>query len=988
MHNRLLLYFTLCLFFLCSWQLALPQNYSGADAWVDSVFNSLSLREKIGQTMIIRSSSEGDEKYNNEIIRQIKEYNICGICFFKGSPTMEASLTNQWQDIAKTPMFISMDAEWGLEMRLKEQAMAFPKQLTLGAIKNDSMIYAMAAAIADQMKRIGLNLSFSPDIDINNNPLNPVINFRSFGEDKDNVARKGIMYMKGLQDNGVAAVAKHFPGHGDTDTDSHYSLPVISHTKEHLDSMELYPFKQLIENGVCGIMVAHLNIPALEPEHNKPTSLSKNVVSNMLRNELDFKGLTFTDGLEMKAISEYAEPGRIEALSAIAGNDIQLLPIDIDKAIEQTTAAVSNGELTLSHIDSSCKRILYAKYFLGLNHHSPVQIENINEDINSNKDKALRRRLYQQAITVIKNKDNILPLKLDSNIATACIIASTDSLPEITNMFRNYCEADFFYVNIAAKTAECKKIHNDISKKHFDRIVVIVSTPYTSTKNNFKISDDVFSMINNMSETDNSVLCILGSPYLATKISALKNFKAIMMGYEHTKDVFELTPQALFGAFTIDGQLPVSIGEDFPAMSSITVYPSHIISFPSEEQIEYQYGDFHIIDSLAQAGIKAKAYPGCQIFAIHNGNVIYDKCFGTFSYDNNSDEVKNTTVYDVASITKIAATTIAVMNLRDKNIIDIDNPLSDYVPFLKNTNKKNIILRETMAHQAGLISYIRFYDALEKDHNLYENKVSEDYSSCVAKNMYLQTYYDLHILDSICTSPRLSEKDGALANKSTYSDLGFVLIGKAIENMTLTPLDIFVKNTFYTPLGLSRTTYRPLRKIDVRNIAPTENDNTFRKQLVRGYVHDQTAAMMNGVAGHAGLFSTAKELGIIMQMLLQKGCYNNTNFFNETTCDEFTATQFPEYDNRKACGFDKPMLQYEKNGPACKSASPHSFGHSGFTGCYAWVDPDNNLVYVFVSNRINPDATNNKISKMNIRTDIHQELYNIIENRKDDSQQY
>ena len=945
-----------------------------ADKWVDSVFSSLSLKEKVGQTMMIRSSSEGDEAYNKEIERQIREYNIGGICFFKGEPITQAKLTNKWQNLAKTPLLISMDAEWGLEMRLKDKTMAFPKQMTLGAIKDDCKVYEMACIVAQQLKRIGVNMSFSPVADVNNNAANPVINYRSFGEDRDNVANKCMAFMDGLQESYVIAVAKHFPGHGDTDTDSHHSLPIINHPRERLDSIELYPFKKLIEHGIMGVMNAHIYVPTLEPEEGVPASMSQNIVDELLRNKLAFNGLTITDGLEMGAILQYKNPGEIEAQSAIAGNDIQLLPIDIDKAINKTLEAIKKGELDEEKINSACKRILYAKYFAGLSERKKISENNISADLHLPEDKIFRRQLYASAITAVKNEAKILPLKLDAGIKTACVLISSVNTDEFKNIFANYHKADFFNLDLKAGASKCDEIIKSVVK--YDRIVILVATNSSSAKNNFNISDEVYQFIDSCAVLKQSVLCIAGNPYIGTKFSKLDNHNSIVFAYEPTKDVLQLLPQALFGAFEISGQLPVSINEKYKALASVYVPASRVLAYPPDYEIAYRYGDFKNVDSIALDGIKKKAYPGCQVFAAHKGEVIYSKSFGNLSYDTGAAKTNNNTVYDVASLTKIAATTLSVMKLQEQCVFDVDLLISDFLPFLRGTDKEDIVIREAMAHQARLASYIPFYKDIENSDSLRKalisDKFSEEYPVKIAENVYLKEHYDLHILDSIGNSNLL------LTNKYVYSDLGFLLIAKAIESTVLKNFDEYVEESFYLPMGLNKTTFLPLNKMKKDNIAPTENDKTFRKQLLRGYVHDQTAAMLGGVAGHAGLFSTAEELGKIMQMLLFKGKYGNVDYIDYHVIREFARTQFPENDNRKACGFDKPPLGNSSAGQTCKSASANSFGHTGFTGAYAWADPDTDLVYIFLSNRINPDVKNTKLSSLHIRTKIHQAFYDAI----------
>jgi beta-N-acetylhexosaminidase len=967
--------------FLCKLTIAQSSFYapdSDATRWVDSVFSSLTQTEKIGQMMMIRSFSNKDEDYYKEIERQIRQYNIGGICFFQGDPETQVKLINRWQAISKTPLAISIDGEWGLGMRYRDYCMSFPKQMTLGAIKNDTLIYKMGTAIARQMKRIGIRLSYSPDVDINNNPANPVINFRSFGEDKTNVAAKGLAYMKGLQDAGVAAFAKHFPGHGDTDVDSHFALPIIKYSKSRLDSMELYPFKYLIDNGIYGVMNAHLYFPAIETEENRPSSMSKKIVTDILRNELGFKGITITDGLEMDAILSFAEPGDIEVESVLAGNDIQLLPVNIDAAMTKILAAVESGKIPQSTIDEACKRILLLKYCLGINKNIILDENNVIEDVNTFEDKCLRRELYAAAITAIKN-EKMLPLKLNTTIKTCCVVISDTDAADFEENFSNYCAADFYKLDLEPTKKDCATIKTAV--KEYDRVIVFLASKSFSLKNKYNISEQALDLIASLSECDNSVLCMAANTYCATIISGLNNFDAIVIGYEAVADVFQLLPQALFGAIEVNGSLPVTINDNFKVNAGIQIHKTDVLYYPSADEIAYHYGNFEAVDSIVKYGINVKAYPGCQIFVAHKGQVIYNKAFGNYTYSSKSKKVSVNTVYDMASVTKIAATTLSVMKLQEGCLLDVDKPLSYYVPYLRSTNKSKVIIREAMSHQAGFIPYISVYKNIEQDKNLRKeflsNTLNEDYTVKIAKDLYIKNGANYFITDTLANTELLQEQT------CVYSDIGFIFIGEAIQNIVNQRLNNYVNDNFYSPLGLSRTTYLPLKKMKEEDIAPTEDDKTFRKQIVQGYVHDQTAAMLGGVAGHAGLFSTAKEIGVIMQMLLQDGNYGGVQYIQPAVIHEFTTTQFPEFENRKGCGFDKPLLIYEDNGPCCKSASYKSFGHTGFTGIYAWADPETELVYVFVSNRVFPNVDNSKLSKLNIRTNIHQQFYNIINDNKE-----
>jgi len=408
----------------------LPKKNSEAKTkqqlWVDSVFDSMSEEERLGQLFMVAAYSNRDEKHSEELEKLIREYNIGGLIFFQGGPVRQAILTNRYQAKAKVPLLIAIDGEWGLKMRL-DSTMAFPKQMTLGAVQDDAYIYAMGKEVARQCKRLGIHVNFAPVIDVNSNPANPVIGVRSFGEDKFKVAEKGIAYMKGMQDNGVIACAKHFPGHGDTETDSHLTLPVITHTKERLNDVELYPFRELIKDSVFSIMVAHMHVPAYDSTTNMATTLSKSVVTDLLKNELQFKGLIFTDALNMKGVSSFFKPGEVDVLALLAGNDVLLYAEDVPTAIRKIHKAIKENKITWAEVDERVKKILTAKFWAGLDSLKPIELHNLYEDLNSSEAKALRQDIYEKALTIVRNDDNLIPIRILDTTTFASITIGVPS---------------------------------------------------------------------------------------------------------------------------------------------------------------------------------------------------------------------------------------------------------------------------------------------------------------------------------------------------------------------------------------------------------------------------------------------------------------------------------------------------------------------------------------------------------------------------------
>jgi len=959
-----------------SQKICLPlQNDALREKWVDSVFNSLLPTEKIAQLIFIRSNSDQNQVYYDSIAKSISKYNIGGICFFKGGPIAQAWATNYYQKSAKTPLFISIDGEWGLNMRL-DSTPAFPRQMTLGALENDSLIYNMGKEMAIQCKILGIHINFAPVVDINSNPRNPVINSRSFGENKLKVAQKGIMYMKGMQDNGILTTAKHFPGHGDTDSDSHLTLPIIYHSKATIDTLDLYPFKELIKNGITGIMAAHLFIPSYDTTINTPSSLSKNIVTKLLKTEMGFNGLVFTDGLEMKGVTNYFKSGLLEVKALQAGNDILLLPENIVVAISSIKTAIDSNWLTQKEIDDKCKKVLEYKYLAGLNNYKPIQIENLYQRINTKNTNIINFESFRHAITIISNMDNILPLK-DLKYYNIGVLSIGDTLKtEFQKSIENYINTSNYNLSKDFTEKEKDSLLNLFSN-HNLLIVAIHNTSSLASKN-FGFSKQTIKLIDTLSKTNNIILDFFAYPYALSIFNGNLKAQAIIVSNQDKPENQQLSAELIFGGFESSGILPVTITENYPLNTQI-VTPKIRLGNCLPEELKIKAEQLQIIDSIAINGIKEKAYPGCQILIAKNGMVFYQKSFGTTTYNNNT-LVKNTDLYDIASVTKVAATTLAMMKLYEDGKINLDKKLSFYLKYLKHSNKKNITIRQLMSHQAGLKSWIPFYKETLingiPDSNIYSKVQDRKHKLKVADSLFIIDTYKEKIIKTIIDSD-LNEKE-----EYEYSDLGFYLLKELIEKISKISFEQYLNEHFYSRLGLRYTCFNPLNKFKLDNIIPTENDTVFRKQLIHGYVHDQGAAMLGGVSGHAGLFSNSAELAVIFQLLLQNGEYGGKRLLNDTTIAAFTRQQYPGSNNRRALGFDRQLSQASENGPVCLSASQNSFGHSGFTGTYIWVDPTENLLYIFLSNRVNPDASNGKLSKMNIRTDIHQQIYDIIRTTK------
>ena len=971
--RRLLLLIFFFVFYnnLFSQDINQPVFYDEKSQWADSVLELLTLDEKIGQLFMVSAYSNKSSKHENSIAKLVKKYKIGGLMFLQGGPKRQAKLTNYYQSISKIPLMIALDAEWGVSMRL-DSALRFPWQMTLGASSDSNLIYEMGAEIARQCKLIGVNINFAPVVDVNSNPNNPIINNRSFGEDYKKVSSLSLAYMQGLQDNNVLACAKHFPGHGDTDKDSHKTLPVINHSKYRLKKIELQPFDYLIKNGLGSIMTAHLFIPSLDNNENTPISLSENVVNGLLTEEMGFNGLKFTDGLNMKAVSDLYEPGELDVKALIAGNDIMLCAEDVPKAIKLIKKAISSGDISEQNIHQKCKKILMAKSWMNLDDFQTIDISSIDDSLTTEKTQKINYGLIKSSITLLQNYDDIIPLKrLDTlKIASLSIGKQFNSFQESLNL---YAKVDTFSINEAADIKNQALVLDQLSK--YNLVIVSVHKSNANAWKDFKISKNTDIFLQTIALQSKVVLSVFANPYSINSFLFTDNFDAMVLGYQNSSLAQHIVAQSIFGGLSINGNIPVST-KHFSINSG---YSTDSIRLSYGLKLHKNFNKIleYKIDSLVDNAIEEKAIPGCQILIAKKGDVVFNKSYGYHTYENNQ-LVKNTDLYDLASITKIVATVPALMHMYDNKDLYLDSALGSLLN-LKGSNKNDLIIRDVLTHQSKLIPWIPFYrKTLEKDENtdfmklrdtLYSSSQSQKFSIPVADSIYLHFSFADSIIKQIIDSDLLEKKEYA------YSDLGYYLFKEIIEEKFKMSFNDYLVNNYYDEIGMENLCFQPKKKIDISRIVPTENDFEFRGQLLKGNVHDMGAAMLGGVGGHAGLFSNANDLAKIMQLYLNKGEYGGKQFFSNQVIEEFTKCHFCEQENRRGIGFDKPALENQEGGPTCKCVSAKSFGHTGFTGTLAWADPETEIIYIFLSNRIHPDATNKKLLDMDVRTNIMEQIF-------------
>ncbi|MDP5099882.1 MAG: serine hydrolase [Nonlabens sp.] len=941
-------------------------NAQAQQKWVDSVYNSLNQQERIGQLIMVDMYSNKDKAHVDRVKKLVTEQKVGGVIFFQGGPVRQAHLTNEIQALAKTKLLIAMDAEWGLSMRI-DSTYAFPWNMTLGATPGTSSAYEVGERIGKHSKRMGVHVNFAPVVDINTNPKNPIIGNRSFGEDMFNVAQKSYAYMNGLQSTGVMACAKHFPGHGDTDQDSHKTLPTVSFSAQRIDEVELYPYKALFEKGMASVMVAHLNIPSLDNRPGYPSSLSEKVVTGILKERLGFNGLIYTDALNMKGASNFSKPGDVDLQAFKAGNDVLLFTEDASKAIAAIDAAIKKGEISQERLAHSVKKILMAKYLAGLNAYQPVDTTNLTEQLNKEKDDSVYESAIAKAVTLLNNKNNILPLQNLEKRKIAYISLGDDSGDAFYKELNKYTKVDRL---IATKLDVLTTM-----LKPYNTVIIGFHKSNANPWKSFKATQAELIWMNELARNHEVILDVFAMPYMLEQFTATSNFEGLLMSYQNSVMSQQVSAQLIFGARDMVGKIPVSAGV-YKANDGIRFNGIKRLSYgATPSSVGLDPSMIAKIDAIANKTIEDMGTPGMQILVARHGKVIMNKNYGYHTYENTQEVVDND-LYDIASMTKILGTLPLVMKLQEKGDLSLDDKLSDLLPDFKDSNKGNITVKEMLSHVARLQPWIPFYkstlDSLtaEPSNSYYTKDATTSFFIPVADRLYTSNVLADSIITRIKTSELLSR------NGYKYSDLPFYLLKEYIERKEGKDLSTLTQEQFYGPMGMNYMGYQPLLRYDKSQIVPTENDSSFRNQLVHGYVHDQGAAMQGGIGGHAGLFSNANDVAKMMQMYMQGGYYGGKQYLKQETLSAFNSCYYCSDGVRRGVGFDKPQLGTA--GPTCGCVGMTSFGHSGFTGTYTWADPETEIVYVFLSNRIHPSAENRYLISNDVRTRIQQIIYDSI----------
>ncbi|MEL7533065.1 MAG: glycoside hydrolase family 3 N-terminal domain-containing protein [Bacteroidota bacterium] len=944
-----------------------------ANAWVEGKMRAMSLEEKIGQLFMLAAFSNREPAHEAYIERMVRQQHLGGLIFMQGTPERQRELVTRYQTAAKVPLLIGQDAEWGPAMRLKGMR-RYPYQMTMGAVRNDSLLYFVGESMAAELKAVGINVSFSPVVDVNNNPDNPVINYRSFGANKYNVARKGLMLADGLQDGGVMACAKHFPGHGDTGTDSHYALPVIGHSPARLDSVELYPFHQLVRGGVQATMVAHLYVPAIDNTPNVATTLSPKVVQGVLREKMGFEGLIITDALNMHGVSKYYSAGETALKAFLAGNDILLFPQDVPTAARLIKNAIADNTISMEDLDTRVRRILTAKYKLRLHRWTMPTEEALAKVRSSKKTSALRKQLYEAAMTLVKNDNDLLPIKDLANRKIAYVQIGGGSRNHFDEALKKYGEIKPFYLRRSFTEGEGARLLQRL--EDYNTVIIGVMGMTRQAKDNYSVKANTAKLCAKIAASSNyeSALTIFGNPY------ALSNFgkeDAILVAYEAVAEAEQAAAAAIFGGIAVDGVLPVTVNDQFKEGRSIQIREPIRFGFSLPEERGMDSRTLNQIDGLANSFIQKGAMPGCAILVMKGNQVVYDKGFGRMSYHPKStriDPYQHT--YDIASITKVAATVLLTMQMVENKTLNLDSPIKKYLPELKGTNKAEITIRRLLQHNAGLPGWVPFYKETmigdkkkTPDPEWYSYSLSPRHRQAVAPDLYADP--GVHNL----VWRKVIGLDVRKTTKVRYSDIGLIILWKILERQSGRKMDWLAENLLYKPMGMNNMFFKPFEKGRITSCPPTEMDTVWRNAMIQGYVHDPAAAILGGVAGHAGLFANVYDLGKLMLMLKNGGYYGGESYLQPSTIKQFTAQQLTY--NRRGLGWDKPEFNQSRNrrNPASDYASKATFGHTGFTGTCVWVDPKYDLIYVFLSNRVYPQASNRLLIYEHVRERIMDQVY-------------
>jgi beta-glucosidase-like glycosyl hydrolase/CubicO group peptidase (beta-lactamase class C family) len=893
----------------------------------------MTVEQKVGQIMVpghVPRFYHTDDVQFKRLIKLVKDYHVGGVMIYRGMPYEVARSIDRLQQKAGLPLLVMADVEWGLSMRVN-QGTRFLENMAIGATGDEGYAYEMGRITAMESKAIGVHIGFAPVMDVNNNPDNIIINTRSYGEDPELVSRLGAAFIRGLQESGVYATAKHYPGHGDTDVDSHLNLPAIEASKERVQRIGLPPFKAAVDAGVKCIMVGHLTYGAFAQMQGRPATLDPYFIKQVLRKEMSFEGLVITDAMEMGGITENYWSGQAAIMAINAGVDMLLLPPDFETTFSFVVQAVRDGRIPVQRIDEAVRRILRAKAELGLANRPVFDITELERVLSSPEHLGEAEEIANASVTLLRDDQEIIPFRAEQ-LDSVLVVTITDeeasraSNPPLSReVKRRVPVARSAYVDPRSTEEEIRGII--AMADSVEAIVTGVFVRWSDHKGSISLSDTTVALLKEFLQTDKPMAVIsFGSPYILRQIP---NVPSYLCAYGTVPLAVRAAVRAIFGEIPIEARIPVSIPGHYNVGDGLRREAR------SMELVE-AIGDDFLQDAytVLQRAISDSVFPGAQVAVVNDGTLIASRGFGRQTYDEDSPKVDTQTIYDLASVTKVAATTVCAMRLWEQSKLLLDIPVSAYLPKFKGADKDSITLRHLLTHSSGVHWWA---------------------------DLWTQASNPEEALDYIYQLPL----DYAPGDSMIYSDLGLILVGKILETVTGETIAELSQNLVFEPMGMQNTGFNP-EKILLNRIAPTEIGGNLNRGLIHGDVHDENAHFFNGVSTHAGLFSNAEDLAALAQMLLNGGIYRHHRFLSPQTVEYWTARQRMPESSIRALGWVTPADEGSSSGDYFASGS---FGHTGFTGTSIWIDPHRQIAIILLTNRVHP--TRERGGMHQVRRDFH-----------------
>jgi len=905
----------------------------------------LTLRQQVAQLIMVRVEGyyySADNGYRRKVEQWLAQDQVGGVITFRGS--VDGTFTNlqRFQRLAPVPLLVAADFERGVGQQI-EGATMFPSNMAVAATFDEGNAYQQGRITALEARALGIHITFAPVMDVNNNPDNPIINFRAYSDDPEIVTRMGSAFIRGAQENGLVACAKHYPGHGNTATDSHTSLPLIPGSRESLEQMELVPFKAAADAGVKMVMVGHIAVPGLDGS-NRPATQSTKITEGLLRDEYGFGGLIVTDGMEMGAISRGHWTGEAAIRSIEAGNDMVLLPLYVDQTIDAIVRAVRTGRISRERIEASVNRVLKLKADLGLyDERRRLDREDVQWGVGLAEFHDAAHKIARESITLVKDEQNLIPLRPGRRqTLTHVLISMDDDLKDRTRSFWNDVTTTFggkrvktFFVNDKLSSTRIGELVREAQSSnltlvtalvriHMDKGVSTIDSTHNELLRALKKAQVKFAVVS------------FGSPYLPS----LEVIPTYLCAYYYGDVSVQAMAEALFGRAPITGRLPVNLDPRYPR--------GHGLERKARTRAFGQSTrdwDFSRAYAVLDSAIGEKITPGAQVFIAQEGRILADTAFGHFTYEEDAPPVTTTSIYDLASITKALVGGTLAMQLVDGRYLVLDEPVQHYIPEFRGERKDRVTIRHLLAHTSGLPDYIWFWGLDVKPEA---------------------------VIDTICQSDLEFEP----GTRVKYSGVGMILFGAIIELVTGEHLADLARAGVFEPLMMESTGYNPPSEW-LERIVPTEVDDQGRTGLIRGEVHDGNAWFMGGVSAHAGAFAPANQLAILGMLYLNGGVIHGRRLVQEETVEAFIWPQVLSDGSGSGpsgsrAGWALTWQMASDTDDAGDLFSPAAFGHTGYTGTSIWIDPETEVIVVLLTNRVHP--THERLGIKEVRRRFHNEV--------------